>query len=304
MRRYPAGKPVVTGTANEGGGTRKTSSAVNTAVALALKGKRTAVLDCDQTMAASCYLGYGVTRRRDFPDRTEKVYARLAATPNMYDVVHGRIPLTEALVPARTRIDSDRWPNIGDDDASFESIPNLYLGLGSREMSEASDDIRNPRKPGANAHWLRRAIDSLPDDFLDVVIVDFRGTYETLESSLLAGMDYVIGVIHPDNKDDDTLTLLEHSIRAAQEEHEYAGGAAGLGHVLINGVQKKNRGKFISDLIESIQHYYGDMVLPTISENVRIRESVLYQEPVHFWLPDSEAAAQFDAVADKLSLVW
>jgi cellulose biosynthesis protein BcsQ len=277
---------------------------VNTAVALARKGKKTAVLDGDQTMAASSYLGYGVTRRRDFPERTAKVYSRLAQTPNMYNVVHGEVPLVDALVPARTRTDTVKWPNHGDDDDSFDIIPNLYLGLGSRVMSEASDDIRNSRKPHANPYWLRRAIEGLPPGFLDVIIVDFRGTYEALESSELAGMDYVVGVVHPDNKDDDTLQLLEASIQAAQEEHQYGGGSASLGHVLINGDQAKNRGKFIPDMIASIKRYYGDMVLPVISENVRVRESVLYQEPIHYWDPESETAAQFDAVAERLDLIW
>ncbi len=79
-RLYPDG-PLVVAYANEGGGTRKTTGIVNTAVSLGSQGLKVGIADCDQTMAASTYLGYGVTNRKYYPQRTELTYSRLARCP-------------------------------------------------------------------------------------------------------------------------------------------------------------------------------------------------------------------------------
>jgi len=301
-RRYPNG-PLVIGWANEGGGTRKTSNTVNTAVALALKGYKVGVLDADQTMAASGYLGYGVTKKKDNPERVAEVYPRLAKMPSVYQVLLGEATLQQAMVPARTRIDNGA-EEIGDGDDSFSIIPNLRLVLGSREMAQASEDLRSVRKPLANNDWLRRAVYGLPPGELDILCVDFRGTFDTLENTLLAACDYVIGAVKPDVKDEDTLELLRAVIAGAQEEFEFSGGAADMRHVMINGVMPKNRGRYYEDIVTGLKTYYGDMILPMISENVNVASSVEAQEPVHFWLgPESRAAKEFDAVAEALDMV-
>ncbi len=303
QRRYPNG-PIVFGVANEGGGTRKTTSAVNLAVAIAREGRKVALLDADQTMACSCYCGYGVTRKKDFPERAEEVYARLSTMPNVYEVLHDRATLQEAMVPARTRIDNNLDRPIGDDDDSFEVIENLWLVLGSREMAQASDDIRSPRLPAANNDWLRRAVYGLPEGLLDVLVVDFRGTYDTLEATLLAACDFIVGAVKPDSKDEDTLELLRANIRGAQETFRFSGGSAELAYVLINGTMK-NRGQFYIDILDGLTSYFDGMLLPTISESVNVAESVEAQEPVHYWLgPDSKPAQEFTAAAKAIKQIW
>jgi cellulose biosynthesis protein BcsQ len=302
-RRYENG-PVVIGLANEGGGTRKTTNACNLGVALAHMGKRVGVLDGDQTMAASRYLGYGVVNTKQYPERAEAVYSKLANWPSVYQVLLGEVSVKEALYPARTRIDNDQ-DEIGDDDDSFEVIPNLHLILGSREMAQASDDIRSISrgKAQANTTWLRRVANDLAGT-LDVLLVDFRGTFDTLEKTEIAACDYIIGCVKPDQKDDDTLDLLQAVIDDTRMEYEFSGGAADLRYVLINGAVT-NRGRFYTDMVDSLRDYYGDMVLPTISETVGVAESVNAQEPVRYWLgPDSQTAKEFDAVAQALDLVW
>ncbi|WP_329430952.1 AAA family ATPase (plasmid) [Streptosporangium sp. NBC_01495] len=287
--------------ANEGGGTRKTTDAVNLAVALALEGKKVGLADGDSSMNASCYLGYGVVEKRKYPKRAEAVYARLAKTPNLYHVLHGEAPLEEALVQARTRVEDE-----GDDDDSFEVIPNLWLALGSREIAYASHDIKDGRFPKANDKWLRRAVAGLPPGLLDILIIDFRGSYDTWETTLLGGSDFVIGALKPDQKDDDTLTTLNSNIAHAQETYDFDGGAADLRYVLMNGVST-NRGQYYVKQAESITEYYGDMLLPTISEAVTIGESYKAQEPVYYWLgKDLEAkpVAEFAAVAKAIPEFW
>ncbi|MER5649720.1 ParA family protein [Streptosporangium sp. NPDC002524] len=301
-RRYPNG-PLVIGWANEGGGTRKTSDTVNTAVALARMGYEVAVLDADQTMAASGYLGYGVTKKKDNPERAAEVYTRLATMTSVYQVLLGDAKLLEAMVPARTRIDNGAEV-LGDDDDSFAIIPNLRLVLGSREMAQASEDLRSVRKPLANNDWLRRAVYELPPGELDILCVDFRGTFDTLENTLLAACDYVIGAVKPDVKDEDTLELLRAVIAGAQEAFKFSGGAADMRHIMINGVMPKNRGRYYEDIVTGLEDYYGDMVLPMISENVNVASSVEAQEPVHFWLgPESKPAKEFDAAARALDML-
>lgn len=290
-RRYSNG-PLVICMCNEGGGTRKTVDAVNTCVSLAHAGWVVGVMDTDQTMAASAYLGYGLANRKADPERTERVYSRLASMTNTYDLVFGNASLKEALLPARTRIGE------GDDDDAFATIPNLYLVLGSREMAQASDEIKNPRSK-AHDTWLRRAV--AEESGLDVLAIDCRGTFDTLEQSILAGSDYAIGCVKPDSKDDDTLENLKALIDQTRSNYEFAGGSAELRYVLLNGTQPENRGKFYSDLVEEVQEYYGDMVLPTIPETVQVAESVRAQEPVHYWAPGHPAAKSFDQVAQVLA---
>ncbi|GIF78115.1 ParA family protein [Asanoa siamensis] len=311
-RMYPDG-PLVVAYANEGGGTRKTTGITNTAVALSRMGLRVAVVDCDQTMAASTYLGYGVTNRKHYPQRTEVMYSRLSSMPNIYEVLVGNLDLKGALLPARTRItsvqraesgeliDDERW----DTDACFEAIPNLYLVLGSRDMAIASEDIRNAGRPGsrskAGLHWLRKAIETLPAGTVDVLLIDSRGTFDTLELTELGAADYVVGCVKPDTKDDDTLHGLKSLIATAQEQFEFSGGAAVLRYILFNGYVK-NRGIFYLEIFEEFKTFYGDMLLPYVSENVQVAESVKAQEPVHFWMkPNDPLIAQFDAIAQVIA---
>ncbi|WP_199552658.1 ParA family protein [Streptomyces sp. N35] len=310
IRRLYRQGPLVIVFANEGGGTRKTTDIVNTGVELAQMGVKVGIGDLDQTMAASTYLGYGVTNRKFYPNRTEQVYAQLAAMPSMYGVLTNECTLKEAMVPARTRVmpvtrgeqgeilDDGRW----DTDECFEVIPNLHLILGSRDMAIASEDIRNAGRPGsrskAGLHWLRKAIEDLPQGTLDVLLLDSRGTFDTLELTELGAADYVIGCVKPDTKDDDTLHGLKALIATAQEQFEFSGGAAELRYILFNGYAK-NRGKFYLEMFDELQTFYGDMLLPYVSENVQVAESVKAQEPVHFWMQgqDTLVVDQFGAIA-------
>lgn len=312
-RLYPDG-PLVVDFANEGGGTRKTTDIVNTGVALANEGLKVGIADCDQTMAASTYLGYGVTNRKYYPQRTESVYARLAQTPNIYGVLMGEYGLKEAMLPARTRVlsvdrgeqgeilDDGRW----DTDECFEAIPNLSLILGSRDMAVASEDIRKAGLPGARCkaglHWLRKSIEALPAGTLDVLLIDSRGTFDTLELTELGASDYVIGCVKPDTKDDDTLHGLKALINTAQETFEFSGGAADLRYILFNGYVK-NRGKFYVEIYEEFKAFYGDMLLPYVSENVQVAESVKAQEPIHYWMhgQDPLIIEQFGAIGKVIA---
>ncbi|GAB7101817.1 hypothetical protein JCM4814A_01310 [Streptomyces phaeofaciens JCM 4814] len=308
-RLYPDG-PLVVAYANEGGGTRKTTGIVNTAVSLGSQGLKVGIADCDQTMAASTYLGYGVTNRKYYPQRTELTYSRLAQMPNIYGVLTGECDLKESMVPARTRavpvtrgeqgelLDDERW----DSDQCFEAIPNVSLILGSRDMAIASEDIRNAGRPGsrskAGLHWLRKSIEALPSGTLDVLLIDSRGTFDTLELTELGASDYVVGCVKPDTKDDDTLHGLKALISTAQEQFEFSGGSADLRYILFNGYVK-NRGKFYVEMYEELKAFYGDMLLPYVSENVQVAESVKAQEPVHYWMEgqDPLIVEQFDAIA-------
>lgn len=299
-RRYPLG-PVVIMFANEGGGTRKTTDAVNVGVSLAKAGYKTGILDADQTMAGSCYAGYGVTNKKHYEDRVNKVYARLAAMPNVYNVLHGEATLKEAMLPARTRIVEPSNDPTCDDDSAFQIIENLFLFLGSREMSQASDDLRNMRKPAAHESWIRRSISELPEGMLDVLIIDSRGTFDSLEMSELAGADYVAGCVKPDSKDDDTLAGLKAFIEQGRQTYQFSGGSADLRFILINGAQGKNRGSFYGDMVEELILHYGDMVLPVVPEAVQIAESVRAQEPLEFWSPGHPALARFDRIAQVIA---
>lgn len=302
-RTYPNG-PVVFGTANEGGGTRKTTAAVNIGVELALRGNKVWVVDGDQTMRASSYLGYGVTSMKDYPRRTEQVYSRLREMTTVYDVVLGNAKLTDALVPARTRIVAPESDDdlSADDDDHFEEIPNLQLVLGAEAMSRASAAINDPNEKLCDDYWLRRAVEEIPQGTVDVIVFDCRGTFDTLEISELVGLDYLIGCVKPEPRDDDTLTKLHALIEVGRRKYQFAGGSAGLDHVLVNGYAT-NRGKLYIDVAKGIQSYYGDKTLPFITENVQIGESMGAQEPVYYWCgKDSRAAGEFAAVVDGLTL--
>ena len=308
LRRLYPGGPLVVMYGNEGGGTRKTTGIVNTAVELAKLGLKVGLGDGDQTMAASTYLGYGVTNRKIYPNRTTEIFTQLAARPNIFDVVMKRASLLEAMVPARTRVVPVKLDAAGnavdtveqwDRDECFEVIPNLHLILGSRDMAHASDEIKSQKV--SDLHWLRRSIQDLPADTLDVVLLDSRGTFDTLELSELGAADYVVGCVKPDPKDDDTLHGLKAIIDRAQEVFEFSGGAAALRYILFNG-HVTNRGKFYVDMWEEIRAFYDSMVLPFISENVQVAEGVKAQEPVRFYMAgqDQKVVEQFTSVAQVI----
>lgn len=305
QRRYPDG-PVAIGMANEGGGTRKSTGGVNACVELARRGKKVWLIDGDPTMIASCYLGYGVTNQKYNPQRVKEVYDRLDAMTTIYDVVLGEAKLTEALVPARTRIKPSEFNDDphADDDDHFEVIPNLFLAVGSRAMSQASASINDITKATCDEYWLRRAIEDLPpEEAPDVIVVDFRGAVDTLEISYLCALDYIVGCLKPDPKDDDTLTKLESLIEQGRRKFQFSGGSAEMRHVLFNGYVT-NRGAFFVDKWKQTLDFYGEKTLPYISENVQFYEAMEAQEPVLYWCGEnSKAAKEFAKVVDNLDLI-
>ena len=323
-RVYPNG-PVAFGYVNEGGGTRKTSSAVNTAVALAKQGKKVLLFDGDQTMQCSAYVGWGLSDRsplfktKEQLARIERVYTRLAKLPNIFDLLHGRLTLQEVMLPARTRIGE------GDGEEAFAVIPNLYVVIGSRELEHASDDLA--RSSTADRNWMRRALSELPPGTIDVVIVDFRGGYLAFEESMLSALDFVIGVFRPDSKDVSTLGTMLASLDKATRNFQFSGGAADLRYVLLNGVIT-NRGAYYIQKGNDLQEQYAPILLATeklveeevpgskttrkvkkkvfcvISESVRFAESVEAQEPIHYWDPNGQGASEFDDVVAGIEPIW
>ncbi|MFK8851145.1 ParA family protein [Streptomyces sp. Ac-502] len=276
---------------------------MNLAVEIARTGKTTWLIDGDPTMVASSYLGYGVTNKKFHPERVKRVERDLSRRTSIYEVVLGEAPLTEALVPARTRIlqpERDDDPHADDDD-HFQVIPNLHLVLGSRSMSQASSAINDPTRD-ADDFWLRRAVEALPKGLVDVIVVDFRGAVDTLEISYLAGLDYVIGCIRPDPKADDTLTSLQTFIERGQRKFEFAGGCAAMEYVLFNGYVT-NRGKFYTDKWDQTLEFYGKRALPYIHDSVQFLEAMEHQEPVLYYCGEhSQQAEDFRKVVKKLPL--
>ena len=138
--------------ANQKGGVGKTTSAINTAVAIGLKGKKTLLLDCDPQGNASS--GVGIRRNR------------IGATT--YDILIGRVRAEDAIIKTEYK--------------NLSVLPSsMPLAAAELELADLED----------RAFRLKNALESVKNDY-DYIFIDCPPSLGMLTINALTASDGVI----------------------------------------------------------------------------------------------------------------
>lgn len=273
--------------ANQKGGCGKTTSVLNLAAALALKGKKVSVIDCDQQTNATQGLGLDLDTLPD--DRFTVVDAYLASRP-MREIERPLSPL-EADEP---RLGGNLWLAAGSRGMSGVQI-RFDAQINEMRARQAITDLDADSLRDEQRLRLKDSVDSLRGE-RDFVFIDTGPDLGfALTTALIAADFYLVPVI-PSAYDIEGLKMLLKV--ASQIRDRYATNLSLLG-VLLCRVKGTTLDREIRGLLSET---FGKGVFKTeIGDSVRYREATFHHVSIHEHVAgDAAPALSYARLADEV----
>jgi chromosome partitioning protein len=221
--------------ANQKGGVGKTTTAVNVAACVADAGYATLLVDLDPQCNAT--VGLQVAKDQE---------------PNVYDVLSGDVPLTEAAVETL--------------------VPGLSLVPSSPDLAGANVEL--PRMPGSETR-LRDALGDVRDRYL-FTILDCPPSLGPLTVNALVAADRVIVPVQTEYFALEGLAGLLDTLSLIQRELNPRLTVAGMVLTMHDG-----RTRLAQDVEREVREHFPDLVFDSvIPRNVRVGEAPSYGVPV------------------------
>ena len=245
--------------ANQKGGVGKTTSAVNLSAFLAAGGYRTLLIDIDPQGNTTSSLGLD----------------KEACDSSIYDVLLGDARLADIIVPA------------GQERLALAPSTSVLLG------SETEAALTNA---AGREQRLADALDTLPDDAYDLVLIDCPPSLGLLTLNALTAADGVVIPIQCEFLALEGLMQLSNSIYLVKRTFNTRLDIVGVLMTMFDA-----RTRLATQVVEEVRRFFPNRIFNTIiPRGIHLAEAPSYGQSILAYDPASRGARAYRAAADEL----
>ena len=250
------------GVVNQKGGVGKTTTAVNLASSLAIRGKKVLLVDCDPQGNATT--GLGIDKQN--------------ASNTLYEVLCAVVDNPDDTNAVRRAISTVQ--------------PNLDLVPATLDLAGAEPVLMNAV---GKELILRDALEPVKQEY-DAIIIDAPPSLGLLTINILAAADKVLV---PMQCEFYALEGLSQLLKTVDVVRRRINPSLEIGCVLLTMYDPRNR--LTTQVAEEVRQYFGSKVAKTvIPRNIRLSESPSFGEAAVVRFPSSKGANAYLHFADEL----
>ena len=228
----------IIGICNQKGGTGKTTTAINLSSCLGLAGKKTLLVDMDPQGNATSGVGFGSEGKH-----------------SIYDVIMGKVDLTESIYPTN-------WPHL-------DIIPS-DIALTGGEVELVNIDNREMR--------LKEVLAQMKDYF-DYIMIDAPPSLGLLTVNVLVAADSLVIPVQCEYYALEGISKLVNTIELVRERLN--SGLEIEGILLTMG---DFRTRLTLQVIEEVRNFFQEKTFNSIiPRNIKLAEAPSFGKPIHFY---------------------